>query len=534
MTAAAFVGRSPVELHHDPTRVLGQLFVPGHALAGQPGGRVSGVVARVLGLSDAEVAVALDDLVERFDARHEDLLAMFDRHAERLANRMAPGVELSPRQRLLLGATFTQEVAVEAAAVCNPSAVLAVDQRGVAAGNVRAVLSVRQIGEGHRSTIGFRSIVVTGDGGVTVEPRGVYTAAGTVAEVPLHADLFAGLTSEEDGDSVRWVLRGLDTRFTAAQLAERLHELGTQQDTRRDVSGTATRLAELAARCYASSFPASSRLDERILGPACAVESNGLEDARFVRFVDGGAVTYHATYTAFDGRVARQQLLTTTDFVTFTFAPLLGAAAADKGMALFPRKIGGRYHALCRSDGARSSVAVSDDIRRWPASTPLDVADTAWSSVQTGNCGSPIELDEGWLVLTHGVGAMRTYSIGALLLDLDDPSIVVGQTVDPLVVARPGERDGYVPNVVYSCGGLRHRDVVVVPLGLADCRIGFAAFTVADVLGAMTPPAHSTNAKGTTMAEKSPRQHQSKKAGKSLKEKRVEKKAKQSTKRSGA
>jgi predicted GH43/DUF377 family glycosyl hydrolase len=253
-------------------------------------------------------------------------------------------------------------------------------------------------------------------------------------------------------------------------------------------------LAELAARCYSSSFPASSRLDERVLGPACAVESNGLEDARFVRFVDDDdAVTYHATYTAYDGRAIRQQLLTTTDFATFTSSPLLDAAAADKGMALFPRRIAGRYHALCRSDGARISLGVSDDLRRWPTSVPLDVAVTTWSSVQSGNCGSPIELDEGWLVLTHGVGAMRTYSMGALLLDLDDPSIVVGQTVDPLIVPRPGERDGYVPNVIYSCGGLRHGDVVVVPLGLADCRIGFAAFTIADVLGAMTTPAHSAN-----------------------------------------
>jgi predicted GH43/DUF377 family glycosyl hydrolase len=486
MTAASFVARSPVRLLPDPARVVGQLFVPGHALSGQSEGRASRVVSHVLDLSDDEVSIALDDIVLRFDGRHRDLLEMFEHHAERLANRIGPEIELSELHRVLLGATFTQEVAIEATAVCNPSAIPAADQSGLATGELRVVLSVRQIGEGHRSTIGFRTVVVGPDGEVSIEPRGPYTVAGTIDEVDLDADMFADLSSDVDGGSVRWVLDGLGARFTASQLAARVHELEAQQDTRRNVSGTSARLTDRAARCYEASFPATSTLDERILSPACAVESNGLEDARFVRFVDDGAITYHATYTAYDGSAIKQQLLTTTDFVTFTSAPLLGPAAADKGMALFPRKIGGRFHALCRSDGARNALAVSDDIRRWPASTPLEVADTPWSSVQAGNCGPPIELDEGWLVLTHGVGAMRTYSIGALLLDLDDPSIVLGQTVEPLIAPLPDERDGYVPNVVYSCGALRHGDLIVVPLGLADCRIGFATFTIADALDAMT------------------------------------------------
>jgi len=205
-----------------------------------------------------------------------------------------------------------------------------------------------------------------------------------------------------------------------------------------------------------------------------------------VRFVDEDATSYRASYTAYNGSSIAQQLLTTTDFETFTVEPLIGTAAADKGLALFPRRIGGRFHALCRSDGARNAIAVSDEITRWSTSTPLDVAATAWSSVQSGNCGSPIELDEGWLVLTHGVGAMRTYSIGALLLDLDDPSVVIGQTAEPLITPHPDERDGYVPNVVYSCGALRHGELVLVPLGIADSRIGFATFAIADALASMT------------------------------------------------
>ena len=249
-------------------------------------------------------------------------------------------------------------------------------------------------------------------------------------------------------------------------------------------------MTERATRCYAVRFPAPSELTERVLHPARPMESNGLEDARFVRFVDDDdTVTYLAPYTAYDGSTISQQLLSTTDFEAFTSFPLLGAGAANKGLALFPRRIGGRYHALSRYDGEHNAVAIADDLRHWPTTTPLDVTDAAWSSVQLGNCGSPIELPEGWLVLTHGVGAMRTYSIGALLLDLDDPRIVIGQLRQPFLSPSADDQDGYVPNVVYSCGALRHGDRLFVPFGIADCRIGFATVAIADVLAAMSDPA---------------------------------------------
>lgn len=471
--------RSPVTLVPDPSHVLGQLFVPGHALAGEPAGRTTNTIAHVLGLTDLEVTAAIEEIFERFATRHRDLGAMFERHAHRLVNRMPTSDALSEPRRLLLGATFTQEQAVEAVAVCNPSAVPAPDQRGLAVGDLRAVLSVRQIGEGHRSTIGFRTIVVSGGGVVTVEPRSGYATSGAIEDVELDAEVFTGLGAEVDAGSIRWVLHGLPPRFSACQLAERIHELEKQQDTRRNVSGTSMRLAARAARCYAVRFPPDRPLDERVLTPVCDVESGGVEDARFVRFVeDDGSVTYYAPYTGYDGSAITQQLLATTDFESFTSFPLLGAGAANKGLALFPRRIRGRYHALSRCDGERNALAVSDDLRRWPTATPLDVADQTWGSVQLGNCGSPIELDEGWLVLTHGVGAMRTYSIGALLLDLDDPTVVLAQTARPLIAPGVEDQDGYVPNVVYSCGSLRHGDHLVVPLGIADSRIGFATLSI--------------------------------------------------------
>ena len=478
--------RSPLGVVPDPARVVGQLFVPGHALVGELAGHASNVVDHVLLLSDIDLIETLDEITARFGGRHRDLAALFDHHAQRLADHIPASVELSAPRRMLLGATFTHEYAVEAAAVCNPSAVPAADQTGLDPGELRVVLSVRQIGEGHRSSIGFRTIVIGSDGDVSIGRRAAFTTAGTIEAVTLEADVFEGLPTDVDRASVRWVLDGLGPQFAALQLKERLQGLRAQEDTRRDVSGTASRMAELAARCYGVRFPASSALDERVLMAACAVERNGVEDARLVRFVDDdGSVTYHAPYTAFDGSAIAQQLLTTTDFETFTSFPLLGPGAANKGLALFPRRIDGRFHALSRFDGQRNAITVSDDLRRWPAPTPLAVVDHLWSSVQLGNCGSPIELDDGWLVLTHGVGAMRTYSIGALLLDLDDPTVVLGQTAQPLITPAPDEQDGYVPNVVYSCGAVRHGEHLVVPFGIADHRIGFATLSISEILAAM-------------------------------------------------
>ena len=348
------------------------------------------------------------------------------------------------------------------------------------------MLSVRQIGEGHRSSVGFRQ----GCSGATDALR---STGGDRSRRPVRSTtapssrLFRDLASDPTSESVRWVLGSLGARFTSRQLDERLHELEGQQDTRRDVPHTVSGFIERASRCYAVEFPASSAIDERVLTPSSAAESNGLEDARFVRFAgDDGTVTYYATYTAYDGSAIRQQLLETTDFRRFTSSPLLGPAAGNKGLALFPRAIDGAFYTLSRHDGAANSIARSHDMRHWPTAVPLPVADRVWSCVQVGNCGSPIELDEGWLVLTHGVGPMRTYSIGALLLDLHDPTIVMGQTDHPLLAPLPGDRDGYVPNVVYSCARSATTTRILVPFGIADSRISFATLTVTDVLDALT------------------------------------------------
>lgn len=489
MTEDALVRRAPWRLRPDPGRVITRLFVPGHALAGEHEGRVSAVVLRILALDDDDVTASLSAVTARFALRHLDLDATFRHHADRLANRLAPGIVLSDERRRLLGATFTHEVAVEAAAVCNPSMVAVPDQAGTPAGSLRIVMSSRLIGEGHLSSIGLRGGVVDPTGHVTLDGSSPHTVAGAVGDGLLDAASVRRSTPPEDVEATSWVLDRLPGTFGGADLEARLAELDTQRDTRRNAEGTVRRLRDLAARSYRASFPPRVELGSRVLVPATNDESKGVEDARFVRFVDDdGSATYHATYTAFDGLNIRQQLLSTQDFTTFESSPLLGAAASNKGLALFPRRVGGRLAALSRHDGATNGIAFTDDVRHWPTVAPLAVPTEPWATVQTGNCGSPIETDSGWLVLTHGVGPMRVYSIGAVLLDLEDPGRVIGRLGEPLLTPQPDEQDGYVPNVVYTCGALRHGSTLVIPFGIGDANIGFATADIDAVVAAMIDP----------------------------------------------
>lgn len=477
--------RQPLRLRADPSRVIAKLFVPGHP---EPRSRqVSDAVGHVLVLDDRGVSDGLAELLERFGPRHGDLTATFHQHADRVANRIPPGTVLSDERRALLGAAFTHEYSVEAAAVCNPSFVPAPDQSAAQPGGMDLVMSTRGIGEGHVSSIGFRSASVSEHGDVTVEPMGPHAGAGAVSAGRLRAEAFHGMARrlDDDSEAITWVLEALGDEFTSAQLDSRLVQLEEQDDTRPGVSQTVQRLRALASRAYRVELDPSSRIDERVLHPVAPVEVNGVEDARFVRFEDDRRVVYYATYTAYDGRDIVLQLLETTDFCTFETSPLQGPAARNKGLALFPRRIAGRFAALSRHDGATNAVAFSDDIRHWSTATPLPGRTRLWSSIQVGNCGPPIETDAGWLVLTHGVGPMRTYSIGACLLDLDDPTRMIGELARPLLSPGPDERDGYVPNVVYSCGAVRHGPNLVVPYGIGDASIGFATASVDTVLGEM-------------------------------------------------
>ncbi len=389
---------------------------------------------------------------------------------------------------LLLGATFTSEYAIEGAALCNPSIVAHPDQADTAAGSLRFVMSVRGIGEGHRSSIGFRTGVVDTAGRATIDEPAPFAGTGRVSGALLDAAVFRGELGRvgNAGEAANYVFDALGDRFTRADLDERLDDLRANLSTRGHGERTVALIRTIAARFYAVEFPSDTSLSERVLWPAMDAEQAGMEDARFVRFVDDdGSVTYYATYTAYSGSRISQQLLETNDFRSFTSRPLVGKAAANKGLALFPRRIDGRYAAMSRSDRETNTVAFADHLAVWTSASPCQKPTEAWEVLQLGNCGPPIETDAGWLVLTHGVGPMRTYSIGALLLDLDDPTRVLGRLRRPLLSPTPDEQNGYVPNVVYSCGALVHADTLVIPYGIGDGAIGIATAPLPELLAAM-------------------------------------------------
>ncbi len=488
MSVSELASRSSERLRPDPARVVTRLFVAGQEVVGGGEPRASGVVQRVLALDEDTVNCRLEELLERFGRRHRDLVATFRHHAERIEYLLDPVTTLSDERLLLLGAAFTHEYSVEAVALCNPSIVAHPDQSTAPTGGLRFVLSARGIGEGHRSSIGFRTGIVSADARVTVDEPGPFLTTGSLEAGVLERSAFHGRLQAlgTDGEAAAFVLDHFERTFTAEELEARLTLLMDQSDTRADVAAAAEQIREVAACSYVARFSPDSDLSERVLSPASATESHGLEDARFVRFVeDDGAVAYYATYTAFDGVAVSQQLLHTTDFLTFASSPIAGPGARNKGLALFPRRIGGRFAALSRHDGETNAVAFSPSLTQWSGATTCQKPERDWEIIQLGNCGSPIETEAGWLVFTHGVGPMRTYSIGAMLLGLDEPTKVLAALPTPLLTPLEDERDGYVPNVVYSCGALLHGDTLVIPYAMADTAIGIATVRCSDLLEAM-------------------------------------------------
>ncbi len=488
--ATGLARRGPVHIAADRSRVVTRLFVPGHEGFDHQESRSSTVLERVLALSDDEVQHSYEDVCARFENRHRGLPEIFLRHADELSDRLDPDLQLSPIRRLLLGATFTSEYAVEGAALCNPSMVMHPDQTGVSPGGLRFVMSVRAIGEGHSSSIGFRTGTISISGEVGFDPIPTFACTGRRERPMLEAEVFKGELRRlhRGGDDADYVLGRLGPRFTEAQLESRLRVLEDHLSTRKQAKRTVNLMRKIAERSYSIQFEDGAPLSEHVLLPAMSAEAKGMEDARFVRFVeDDGHATYFASYTAYNGTDIGQQLLETSDFLHFTSSPMVGAAAANKGLALFPRRIGGRFAALSRSDRESNTIAYSENPFRWEDGLTCQVPSRSWEVVQLGNCGSPIETDAGWLVLTHGVGPMRTYSIGAILLELEDPTKVIGQLPEPLLTPAADEQDGYVPNVVYSCGALLHEDVLAVPYGIGDSAIGMATVPLDELLDSLQP-----------------------------------------------
>ncbi|MGN8244910.1 hypothetical protein ACTHAM_002021 [Cellulomonas soli] len=489
----AWVRRTEHVLRPDPARTVDLLFLPGQEAAASGESRATLVLERIRALSDAQVADELRDLAVRFGERHGTLTRTW-RAGYRLVEHRLPddGPPLSADRQQLAGAYVTQQYALEGSALCNPSMVEHPDQSGTAPGSTRFVLSLRAIGEGHHSSVEFRTGTIDAADVLTFDapPRAVHLAAPHTARFSRTA--FAHQIHDLHGDdaSSGVVLDALEPEFDREDLARALARLHDQQLTRGGAAETIRRVDQLAERTYAVRFPRESSLQERVLMPRAAAESRGMEDVRLTRFDEpGGVPEYLGTYTAYDGHQVSLQLLRTRDFRTFTSTPLSGPGARNKGLALFPRRVGGRGLALSRADRESNAVAVSDDLSHWEAPQLVQGPVQPWELVQLGNCGSPIETERGWVVLTHGVGPMRTYSIGAMLLDLDDPTRMLGRLTRPLLAPVGDERTGYVPDVVYSCGAMRHGRTLVLPYGCADTRTRIALVDLDALLEELLDPA---------------------------------------------
>lgn len=482
------VRRSLHRLLPDGRRVISRLFVAGQEDFGATQSRASVVLERVLALTEEEVLAALDDVYNRFVERHDDLTKDLELHAHRMATRVKPGLILSEERWKLIGAVFTHEFSIEATALTNPSMVMHPDQSGCDPGSVRFVMSVRGIGEGHRSSIGFRTGTIYETADIDIDDPGDRPFIGTHWETVLEQGNFRGLLEELDdmGENARFILDQLGDTFTVEELNGVLFRFLESHESFRNADQTVHHFRMIAERNYCVTFPSERDISERVLWPVSYAEWRGMEDARFVRFVDDdGSIRYFATYTAFDGVGISQQLLCTDDFMAFETHPISGAAAHGKGMAIFPRKIGGMYAAMSRADHESNSVSFSNHLDYWNASMSVQIPKRPWEVIQMGNAGSPIETEAGWLLLTHAVGPMRTYSLSACILDKEDPSRVIGALDAPLITPRSDERDGYVPNVVYSCGGLLHGNQLVIPYGISDYSIGFATASITDLLNRM-------------------------------------------------
>lgn len=479
--------RTNTILKPDQSRVLLRPFVPGDPQ------RLGRIIARIMSLPEDQIGVLLDDIFVEFSQRHQHIRKLFLERFEQVRKFLLTDEVVSEQRQLLIGSYFLAEYSLESAGLFNPSILPHPDQTDLPPGAMRFILSLRAIGEGHISSITFRTGIIHKNHRIEIFPPTGFLSEPRQIPNPLYEKaLFArklhelGLTC---GFTQR-VMSKLGDSFALEELRIRLkneeQESGISDQMPQKDQHTAQGILMLALSNYEVQFQPEQQLSERIIFPATPSQQNGIEDARFVCFgKDDGTHIYFATFTAFNGKVVVPELIETSDFLSFRFITLNGSAAENKGMAIFPRKINGLYAMLSRQDNESIYLMFSDNVHFWNERSVLLKPTFPWELVQLGNCGSPIETDAGWLVLSHGVGPMRKYCIGAFLLDRDDPSKVIGRLREPLIKPNQSEREGYVPNVVYTCGALLHRGELIIPYGLADYSTSFATVPLDEVLAAM-------------------------------------------------
>jgi predicted GH43/DUF377 family glycosyl hydrolase len=466
----------------DLERVIGRLFLP----SSEPPHvhRAQALVRRILDLDETEIETLLPTILGGFSAHHQDLPGLLRANA---AVPAPPGLELSEARELVLGAAFTCEYVLEGAALCNPSVMPHPDQSGLAPGELRVAVSLRAIGEGHISALEFISAVVTADSW-RFDARDNVAVGGHIGPAAIHRSLLAALVSrgKELDELTKNLLAALPEEVEGHHIEAALDDVHPDLLLHPEAHVKVAELRRWARAGYTVGFDPASTMQQRVLMPAAEDESQGIEDARFVQFThDDGRVDYRATYTAYDGTRIGNRLLVSPDLRSFTSWPLSGPGARNKGMALFPRRVNGQLMALSRADGMTIGVTTAELGYLWSEPVNIEGPTAPWQILQVGNASPPIETPHGWLVVTHGVGVMRTYSLGAILLDLDDPRIVLAKLERPLM--PPVAHGGYVPNVVFSCGAIIQDGRLFIPYGIGDAKISVASMDVNDLIAEMTP-----------------------------------------------
>jgi predicted GH43/DUF377 family glycosyl hydrolase len=479
------VTRKDVRFYPDPTRVIARFFY-------YTDERSINIIHMVLAMTEDEVKTALSQVLRGYSTRHRNISKIFEKHFNKL-NTLFKELDINPddldvSRKVLIGSYFTMEYSIESAAFFNPSVVEHPDQTELMPGKKRVIVSFRATGEGHISSIVFRLGIIDNDYNLLFEPVGsMLDEAEYIKRHIYHKETFISKLNEmqnfDNSFSPALVLEKLGDNFTYGELKRCVDE------TREKIQFSATKelllnqIMWLASSHYEIEFSLDTAISERVIFPISETEKNGIEDARFVRFTDDdGEVTYYATYTAYDGMTILPKLIETKSFYNFKVLPIHGEIAKNKGMALFPRKIKGKYAMLCRIDGVNNYIAFSDNINIWRNAKLIQEPKYHWELIQIGNCGSPLETEEGWLVITHAVGQMREYVLGASLYELNNPEKEIGRLKTPLLVPNAEEREGYVPNVIYSCGSIIHNDKLIIPYAMSDYASTYACINLRELL----------------------------------------------------
>jgi predicted GH43/DUF377 family glycosyl hydrolase len=482
MAKAQFkIKRKKERFYAEPSRVITKFYLPG----GKE--RARHIINRFLSLPEDERKKLYEHIITDFSKRHKDIKQIFNKNFDEVHQFISADVVLSDEMRTLIGAYFTHEYSIQAAAFFNPSIVVSPNQDHVEEGCYRFILSFRSTGEGHISSIEFRSGILDKNNHITFDPVSRFVETPEVIKNRTYRKhIFLqklGEMEARNGISEE-ILQGLSDNFTFNDLHSAVEQrFAWPGEPQQLIQDTTEKMLWLARSNYDLKFSKDKRISQRVIFPVSENESRGIEDARFVRFIDDdGEVTYYASYTAYNGFNILPQLLETKDFFNFKIRTLNGKAVQNKGMALFPRKVGGKYMMISRQDGENIYIMASDNPHFWHEAKLLTEPKYSWEIIQIGNCGSPMETDAGWILLTHGVGPMRRYCIGAYLLDLEDPSKVIGRLSKPLLSPTEEEREGYVPNVLYTCGAIIHNEEVIIPYSMSDTSSAIAVISVKELL----------------------------------------------------